>query len=570
MQQEAGGDRLRRRKPDMALYVPKARREREAQAAGDPAAVRHREPENHRLVQDTCRGSREGQRQSSRARTQADRLVRKESKVDASLKELQAASAGHCRRLGGSYPTTPESLRTSLSVREPYPDPAVAWDRQDKASRDGLGELSHSCRMMRTEPDPPSPPSAQPGAVEATPGPGGDPASPAPPASPTLVCQTGLSGMLEHLGDSTPNPARDLSQSLGEGVLPPAGMGNQGSVPGPAWESVGLRAQEEKQECGASPFAEQSKGCAPGVPEEEERWGGMAELTGQGTLGAPGGASCEPECLRSVVGDVPALPGESTPGQDMGSPSHLPPSKEESTAGARHPGGDGVPVPTVEGMGSTSACTDSSTRAESFPPGAGEELVSSAWEGAPLESCKPLQPLELLCRGIEGLLPAAWDEEPASVDKDAGSPQQHQCSCEAEEEEGGVHSGSPKTEQASARTPSQASPGAEESWDTLFNDDGDCLDPRLLEEVCPANRHLQGFAGTAAAACCDVWGSAVPVSPGVSAWGSGQHPGHMAHLAVLSVVATSRPQGHMLPMVPKRLGPPPSPRAGSHPIPQCW
>ncbi|NWQ72790.1 R3HCL protein, partial [Columbina picui] len=140
---------------------------------------------------------------------------------------------------------------------------------------------------------------------------------------------------------------------------------------------------------------------------------------------------------------------------------------------------------------STSACTDSSTRAESFPPGAGEELVSSAWEGTPLETCEPLQTLELLCRGVEGLLPAAWDEEPAGVDQDSGSLQQHRCSWDTEEAERGGHSGSPKTEQASAGTPSQASPGAEESWDVLFNDDGDCLDPRLLEELLGGEKHRE-------------------------------------------------------------------------------
>ncbi|KFP42275.1 R3H and coiled-coil domain-containing protein 1-like, partial [Chlamydotis macqueenii] len=56
----------------------------------------------------------------------------------------------------------------------------------------------------------------------------------------------------------------------------------------------------------------------------------------------------------------------------------------------------------------------------------------------------------------------------------------------------GLRSGSLKAEQASAGTPSQASPGAEESWDALFNDDGDCLDPRLLEEVRPVSRHPWG------------------------------------------------------------------------------
>ncbi|NXT28100.1 R3HCL protein, partial [Syrrhaptes paradoxus] len=132
---------------------------------------------------------------------------------------------------------------------------------------------------------------------------------------------------------------------------------------------------------------------------------------------------------------------------------------------------------------STSACTDGSTGAESSLLAAGEELVRGAWEGAPPESCKPPAPLELLCHGIEGLSPMGWAVELAGTDEDTGSLQQHRSSREGEEEEGGFHSGSPKAEQASAGTPSQASPGTEESWDALFNDDGDCLDPRLLEEL---------------------------------------------------------------------------------------
>ncbi|NXC22565.1 R3HCL protein, partial [Corythaeola cristata] len=121
--------------------------------------------------------------------------------------------------------------------------------------------------------------------------------------------------------------------------------------------------------------------------------------------------------------------------------------------------------------------------AESGLLDAGEELASGAWEGAPPDSQEPPPPLELLCCGVEGLSPAAWAEELVGADKEVGSPQQHWCSQGAEEEEVGVRSGSPKAEQGSAGTPSQASPGTEESWDALFNDDGDCLDPRLLEEL---------------------------------------------------------------------------------------
>lgn len=38
------------------------------------------------------------------------------------------------------------------------------------------------------------------------------------------------------------------------------------------------------------------------------------------------------------------------------------------------------------------------------------------------------------------------------------------------------------TSQLEATSPPEEQ-GAEESWDTLFDDDGDCLDPHLLEEV---------------------------------------------------------------------------------------
>ncbi|XP_031972649.1 coiled-coil domain-containing protein R3HCC1L isoform X2 [Corvus moneduloides] len=470
MQQEAEGSRTRRRKPDMALYVPKARREREAKAAGDARVGHRREPENHCLVQDAGWGSGEGQRPSPRARTQAGRAARRENKVDSGPKELQTASARHSHRMGGSCPIALESLEASPSVCEPCPDPAVAqpWDRQDKASHEGPGELSHGHRMIRTEPDPPSPPSAQTGAVKATPEPGDDPTSPTPAASPALVCQTGLSDVLEHLGDSTPDPAGNLSQSLGEAVLESEGVGNHDRVP----RLVGLKAWEEEREEDRSLLAEQSKGCATGLLKEEETWGGRAELPGESTLCAPG-ASCEPVLLGGSVGSVPVLPGGSTPRQGMGSPSQLLPMMEESTAGAGDPGGEGDLVSAVEKAGSTSAsaCRDGSAGAESSP-----------WDGALLESCEPPLPLELLCHGMEGISPASWAKELARPDEDMGSLQKHQ---EAEKEEKGLHSSSPKEGQssASAETLSQTSPGAEESWDVLFNDDGDCLDPRLLEEI---------------------------------------------------------------------------------------
>lgn len=502
MQQEAEGSRVRRRKPDMALYVPKARREREAQAAGD-TRVGHRrepenhrrEPENHRLLQDSGWASGEGQRRSPRAGTQAGRATRRESKVDAGPKELRTASARHSHRTRGSCPIALESLEASPSMCEPCPDPAVTqpWDRQDKASHEEPGELSHGHRMIRTEPDPPSPQSAQARAVKAIPEHGDDPTSPTPTASPTVVCQTGLNDMLERLGDSSVDPAGDLSQSLGEAALQSAGVDNHGRVPQLVGETVDPKPceeerekeSEEEREDERSLLAEQSKDYATGVPEEEDTRGSRAELPGESTLCAPG-ASCEPVSLRGSMVDVPVLPGGSTPQQGMGSPPQLLPVMEESTAGAGHPSGEGDLVPAVEEAGSSCACTDSSAGAESSP-----------WEGAPLESCEPPPPLELLCQGMEGISPASWAKE------DVSSLQRHQ---EAEKGEKGLHSSSPKEGQtsASAETLSQSSPGAEESWDMLFNDDGDCLDPRLLEEVLPASQCLWGFAGVVTGVCWNV------------------------------------------------------------------
>ncbi|XP_027764351.1 coiled-coil domain-containing protein R3HCC1L isoform X1 [Empidonax traillii] len=486
MQQEAEGSRPRRRKPDMALYVPKARREREAQAARS-ALVRHcQESENNRRAQDSCQGSDEGQRRSPRARTQADRVVRRESKVDATTKELQAASARQCQRTGGSCPIALESLEASPPMCEPCPGPTVAqpWDRQDKASRDeGFGVLSRGHQMTRT--DLPFPPSAQAEAMKATPKPGDHLTSPTPDASPALVCQTGLSGMLEHMGDSTPDPAGDLSQSLREAVLQSAGVGNQGSVPVLARETLALKAQEEEREKEkeGSLLAGQSEGCATGVLEEGARWGDMAELAGKSTLCAPG-ASCEPVFLRGSTGHVPVLPGESNPGQGMGSPSQLLSVTKESTTGTGSLGGESSLVAAAEELGSTSACTDNSTGAESGPG-----------NGAPLENCEPSPLLELLCHGVEGLLPASSAKELAGADEDVGSPQKHQCAQEAEKEERGLHSSPPNEGQTSAGagTLSQASPGAEESWDVLFNDDGDCLDPRLLEELSGGEKHQENL-----------------------------------------------------------------------------
>ncbi|XP_068544327.1 coiled-coil domain-containing protein R3HCC1L [Anas acuta] len=474
MQPEAEGGRVRRRKPDMALYVPKARRERAAQEA----AVKHREPEKQRPVLDVGRGGSEGQRRSPGARTHVGRAAGRESKVGARPKEPRAASAGDGRVPGthsrgskagtepGGSPEGPEALP---SAQEPSLDLSAAQPsgRQDNASQD-VGLRDRSCGVMRTVLDPLTPQGAQPGAAGVTPEPGGDPDSPTA-APPSEVCRTEPGGS-EHRGDSTPELGTNLSGCSAQGALEQAGEGSPGSVPQLSCEGEGLEAQkEEMKEHGVSLLAGQSESCAPG--EEEERQGGSA-------VAAPGGAACEAGCSRGSVGAELVPPGQGAGSTAQLLPEHtgqLPPSKEQSAAGAGDAAGEGVPAP----HGSTGAGSSAS----------GAE--SGAGEGAPPGSHEAPPSLELLCRGVEQLSARTWAEEQAQADEDEDLLQQHRE--EEEEEEGGPRSGSPKPGQASTGTQSHDSPGGEESWDALFNDDGDCLDPRLLEELSGGQKRRQSL-----------------------------------------------------------------------------
>nr|XP_047916561.1 coiled-coil domain-containing protein R3HCC1L [Anser cygnoides]XP_047916562.1 coiled-coil domain-containing protein R3HCC1L [Anser cygnoides]XP_047916563.1 coiled-coil domain-containing protein R3HCC1L [Anser cygnoides] len=477
MQPEAEGGRARRRKPDMALYVPKARRERAAQEV----AANHREPEKQHPALDIGRGGSEGQRRSPGARTHVGRAAGRESKAGARPKEPRAASAGDGRvpgacsrgsRAGTEPGGSPENLRALPSVQEPSVALSAAQpsDRQDDASQDA-GLRDRSCGVLRTVPDPLSPQGAQPGDAGVTPEPGGNPDNPtAAPLS--VVCRTEPGGS-ERLGDSTPGPGRDLSGCPAQGALQPAGEGSPGSVPQLTCEGAGLEdREEEKKEHGVSLLAGQSEGCAPrATGEEEERQGGS-------TVAAPGGAACDAGCSRGGVGDGLVPPGQAAGSTSQLLPEHtgqLPPGKEQSAGSAGHAGGEGVPAPR------------GSTGAGSSPAGA----ESGTGEGAPPRSHEAPPSLELLCCAVERLSSGTWAEEQVQVDEYEDSLQQHRE--EEEEEEGGLRSSSPKPGQASTETQSHGSPGGEESWDALFNDDGDCLDPRLLEELSGGEKRRQSL-----------------------------------------------------------------------------
>ncbi|XP_019473273.1 coiled-coil domain-containing protein R3HCC1L isoform X1 [Meleagris gallopavo] len=391
---EAEGSRARRRKPDMALYVPKARRERAAHAA----AASHREPEKQCPAPDIPKGGSEGQRRSPGTRTHMGRAAGRESKTGA--KEPRAASAGDRHAAGAS----PDVQELSLEPAAAQPSGKASWNA-------GPGERSHE---VRTVPDTPGAHSA------AVPEHGGDPDD-VMAAELSMVHRTELGNVTELLGHSSLGAATECSGCTEQGALQQAGEGNVGSVPKLSWESV--KSHEERRECDESVLAGQNEG-----------WD---------------------------IGSTSQLPPEHE--------EQLPPSKEQAGAGAGHDGGESVLVPDESselGTGDEMSCAGGT---ESGP---GEE--------DPLGSPQPLKPLELLCRGMEQLSSGSWAEEPTQADEDKGWQQQHQEE-EEEGEEGCPHGSSLKLSQPGAGTPS--SPGGAESWDALFNDDGDCLDPRLLEEL---------------------------------------------------------------------------------------
>ncbi|KAG6921244.1 R3H domain and coiled-coil containing 1 like [Chelydra serpentina] len=166
MQQEGEKSRARPRKPDMALYVPKARREMAAQGAGAAGAVwamgSQREEENRRMLQkEGAKGRCERQRPGAGAREHMAREGRRSEG-----KTRKRVPLGDSKR--GSAPGQPEGAS------------AEGWDQRHTRHQNHLAPEEQPCGVKQTptvkqlglrSPGGSGPPARQGGKVERSRGP---------------------------------------------------------------------------------------------------------------------------------------------------------------------------------------------------------------------------------------------------------------------------------------------------------------------------------------------------------------------------------------------------------------
>ncbi|XP_062436388.1 coiled-coil domain-containing protein R3HCC1L [Rhea pennata] len=294
MQPEAEGGRPRRRKPDMALYVPKARRERTAPGAGGSAAGADRRP-----ARDVSEGP-------AAARTRAAKesgAARRDGEPDAWAQEPRAASAGEPGaaaepQLESPRASSPAGRGPSPGAPEPCPEPTPT---EEASPRPGSRECGHP--EARTAPSP----CARRGAAE----PGGD-------AGRQAAARLG--------GSAAQQPG-----ASGEGGQQRAGQGCGAGTP------------ERGEALPAAPSTDRAFRAAG--EEERERPGSVPE----GLSEAPAGAGCQPGCSGGGGDEALAFPRESTEraaggGEAAGARGgqHSSPGTAAGGAGAesspRHPG----------------------------------------------------------------------------------------------------------------------------------------------------------------------------------------------------------------------------------------
>ncbi|XP_065264615.1 coiled-coil domain-containing protein R3HCC1L [Emys orbicularis] len=342
-------------------------------------------------------------------------------------------------------------------------------------------------------------------------------------------------------GEGTTDPSGERAGSecelRGEGATDPSGesagsaceLRGEGAAD-PSRESAGT-ACELRGECAADPSGESAgtacklRGEGAADPSGEST-GSACELTGEGAADPSGestGGACE---LRGEGATDPS--GESTgsacqlrgegaadpSGESAGSACELtgegvadPPCRragsvsdsERGSAAAALEGG--LPEHAGARARSTSNRTDSGTRA---PPERVDEARGSA---ALCGAERPCSSGSCAAEGAPGALGAHGSSECSRSLEIPGSRSAGSLAEEVDcaggvarpwhglradgEEDGGVTEGGTSCWDSSTEAPEQPSDGAqrdssaaaEESWDSLFNADGDCLDQRLLQEL---------------------------------------------------------------------------------------
>ncbi|XP_067393201.1 uncharacterized protein [Emydura macquarii macquarii] len=386
MQQEGEKSRARPRKPDMALYVPKARRETAAQGADAASAALalggRREEETHRVVQkerpSPSGGAREHVAREGKTRK---RVPLGNSRPGRCPAEPRRASAGgqaqHCRH--DQSHLAPEKQQCggpetnihplSPSPQEPRQGQAVArpgGSEEEGPREPGLREFGPRCWNSRTGPGTcshllvqrSSPLLVPPlGGVEHTQEPGcvGPSAGPGTSSEPS--------------NDSCDEPSEQAGARTGraaEGTGAGAGRAAEGAGVGPGGVS----------ECAGRSVLDQAgmrAGCTPELPERSTC--SVSECAGEsssdqsgeraGSTGELGGeASTDQPCGRA--GSMPDSEGGNTAGFLEDSTPEHPGGRAHSTAERTDSGPGASPEPVEAARGSTPLCGGEP------PPGSGD------------------------------------------------------------------------------------------------------------------------------------------------------------------------------------------------------
>ncbi|XP_053890610.1 coiled-coil domain-containing protein R3HCC1L isoform X1 [Malaclemys terrapin pileata] len=307
-------------------------------------------------------------------------------------------------------------------------------------------------------------------------------------------------GVCELRGESAADPSRESAGSAcqlrGEGAADPSreSAGSACELRGegaavPSGESAGS-ACELRGEGAADPSGESAGGACQlrgegAADPSRESAGSACELRGEGAAD-PSGESAGSTCELAAEGAA------DPPCRRAGSVS----DSERGSAAAALEGG--LPEHAGARVRSTSNRTDSGTRAplervdeaRGSAARCGAEMPCSSGALGAHGSSECSRSLEIPGSRSAG----SWAEEVACAGGVARP--SHGLRADGEpgpegEEDGGVTEGSTSCWDGSTEAPEQPSDGAqsdssaaaEESWDSLFNADGDCLDQRLLQEL---------------------------------------------------------------------------------------